>query len=186
MPAYFSMNIQFRRKELYPGFVHDFYEHLDHAGLKFHSGYWEGKRDSYEQITTWNQERLEQDFVLGYSQHVKHDYRQIVYSDKRFTEIRGFWLNRYPERDCFCYEIIIPDEDVIPTEEKDTLRFDQDKIEYLLDIAKKIALFPSVEAIQTALELDVVSSLTELEKENDPCTRPFAIVKGNVFSDGSI
>ena len=37
MPAYFNLSVQFRRDELYPTSVKDFYALLDEAGMKFQS-----------------------------------------------------------------------------------------------------------------------------------------------------
>ena len=45
MPAYFNLSVQFRRDELYPTFVKDFYALLDEAGMKFQSGYWGFEED---------------------------------------------------------------------------------------------------------------------------------------------
>ena len=35
MPAYFNLSVQFRREDLYPSFVRDFYAMLDKAGMAF-------------------------------------------------------------------------------------------------------------------------------------------------------
>ena len=34
MPAYFNLSLQFRREDLYPDFVKDFFDALELAGLK--------------------------------------------------------------------------------------------------------------------------------------------------------
>ena len=41
MPAYFNLNLQFLRKDLYPRFMADFDAHLTKSGLRFSDGYWE-------------------------------------------------------------------------------------------------------------------------------------------------
>ena len=69
MPAYFNLSVQFRRDELYPTFVKDFYALLDEAGMRFQSGYWGFEEDSLEETTEWNQRKLEEDFNLGFTDH---------------------------------------------------------------------------------------------------------------------
>lgn len=179
MPAYVSMNVQFRRKELYPLLVNDFYNVLGRAGLEFQAGCWEAKRDSYETIIAWNQKKLDEDFELGYSQHVRHDYKQILYHNKNFSEIRGFWLNRYPDAETFCYEIVVPETEILDS--GDTLHFRDDKVDVLFEIAKQIVLFSPVKAIQTMMELDDPASLLEIEQGMPPSARPFAIVDKEVY-----
>ena len=97
MPAYFNLSVQFRRDALYPTFVKDFYTELDKAGMKFFSGYWGYEEDSLEETIEWNQRKLEADFNLGFTEHCSHDYKQVVYKLSGYSEVRGFWMNNYPE-----------------------------------------------------------------------------------------
>lgn len=186
MPSYFNISIQFRRKDLYPCFVQDFYSALFDAGMQFCSGYWESEKNSYEEIVAWNQKKLEQNFVLGYDQHVKHDYKQMLYDFAGFSEVRGYWMNEEPEKGVFSYEVIIPDDEVFEgyeeiisegeIEERYVWLYEREKMEGLIKLAEGIWQFPCVRAIQTGLELDVETKLGALEKGAEPSVRPFAIL----------
>ncbi len=186
MPAYFSISIQFQRKNLYPCFVQDFYSALFDAGMQFRSGYGESEKNSYEEIVAWNQKKLEQNFVLGYDWHVKHGYKQMLYDFAGFTVVRGLWSNEMMEKGVFSYEVIIPEDEVfegyekrIPegeVEERYVWVFERERIGNLIELSKGIWQFPCVKAIQTGLELDVETKLGALEKGMEPSVRPFAIL----------
>lgn len=176
MPAYFNLSVQFRRDELYPTFVKDFYTMLDEAGMKFFSGYWGFEEDSLEETIEWNQRKLEEDFNLGFTEHHSHDYKQVVYKFRGYSEVRGFWMNNYPEDGEFTHEIIIPESDVLV--EECSARFKKEKMEELLELSKEIWQFSLVRAIQTGLEnCDASVSLAELAQGGYPNAWPFAIVE---------
>ena len=86
---------------------------LNKAGMVFQSGYWGFEKDSLEGINRWNQKKLEEDFVLGETEHHMHDYKQVIYAYGSYSEVRGFWMNHYPEDGEFTYEIIIPVSEVL-------------------------------------------------------------------------
>lgn len=98
MPAYFNLSVQFRRDELYPTFVKDFYALLDEAGMRFQSGYWGFEEDSLEETTEWNQRKLEEDFNLGFTEHHSHDYKQVIYKFGGYSEVRGFWMMQFQKK----------------------------------------------------------------------------------------
>lgn len=176
MPAYFNLSVQFRRDELYPTFVKDFYALLDEAGMKFQSGYWGFEEDSLEETTEWNQRKLEEDFNLGFTEHHSHDYKQVIYKFGGYSEVRGFWMNNYPEDGEFTHEIIIPESDVLA--KGYPVRFKEERIEELLGFSKRIWQFPPVRAIQTGLEIeDDSAGLAELAQGGFPNAWPFAIVE---------
>lgn len=178
MPAYFNISLQFERNDIYDNFVEDFHKALDQADLKFKAGYWGFEKDSCESVIEWNQMKLEQNFQLGFTEHHSHDYKQVVFDYSDYSEVRGFWMNQYPEEGMFSYEIIIPEHDVLNCEYP--IKFKEDKINELLMLAKQIWLFPYVKAIQTGLEgSDASIGLTELKMGSCPNIYPFAIVDGS-------
>lgn len=186
MPAYFNLSVQFRREDLYPSFVRDFYATLDRAGMAFQSGYWGFEKDSLEEIIEWNQRKLEDDFELGFTEHHSHDYKQVIYGFDSYSEVRGFWMNNYPESGAFTHEIILPESDVL--EKGYPAKFKKEKMEELMEFSMRIWQFPLVKAIQTGLECDDASvSLSELAGGGCPNVCPFAIVEdmGNRY-EGSI
>ena len=113
MPAYFEMSLQFLRKDLYPDFIADFDAHLAKTGLKFLDGCWEDEGLSQTKIAAWNQKKLDSDFVLGYTTHRSHDYKQTLYDFGGYEEVRGFWMNQYPDGGQFNYSIIIPERELV-------------------------------------------------------------------------
>ena len=46
--------------------------------IKFKSGYWESDGNSIEEIINWNSKLLTKKFQLGYDEHVKNDYKQVL------------------------------------------------------------------------------------------------------------
>lgn len=186
MPAYFNLSVQFRRKDLYPLFVRDFYAMLDRAGMAFQSGYWGFEKDSLEEIIEWNQRKLEDDFKLEFTEHHSHDYKQVIYGFGSYSEVRGFWMNNYPESGAFTHEIILPESDVL--EKEYPAKFKKEKMEELLELTMRIWQFPLVKAIQTGLEgNDASVSLSKLTEGEYPNILPFALVEdmGNHY-EGSI
>lgn len=184
MPAYFNLSVQFRREDLYPLFARDFYAMLDEAGMAFQSGYWGFEKDSLEETIEWNQRKLEGDFNLGFTEHHSHDYKQVIYGFGGYSEVRGFWMNNYPESGAFTHEIIIPESDVL--EREYPVKFKKEKMEELMGLSMRIWQFPLVKAIQTGLEgNDASVSLSKLAGGGCPNTCPFAIVEdmGNCYED---
>ncbi|MCD7992023.1 MAG: hypothetical protein LUK37_09725 [Clostridia bacterium] len=184
MPAYFNLSVQFRREDLYPLFVRDFYAVLHKAGMAFQSGYWGFENDSLEEIIEWNQRKLEDDFELGFTEHHSHDYKQVIYGFGGYSEVRGFWMNNYPESGAFTHEIILPESDVL--ENGYPAKFIKEKMEELLELTIRIWQFSLVKAIQTGLEgNDASVSLSKLTGGEYPNTLPFALVEdmGNCYED---
>ena len=173
MPAYFEMSLQFQRKDLYSSFITDFDAHLERSGLRFSSGYWEDEGLSQAEIAAWNQKKLNEDFLLGMKTHRSHDYKQTLYRFGDYGEVRGFWMNQYPDRGQFNYSIIIPESEVLEC----NLTFRMDAAAELMGLAKGLWQFPSVRAIQTGLEEDGPPlSLAELRQGMPPDATPFVIV----------
>lgn len=183
MPAYFNLSLEFERKDLYPHFVSDLFEILEQAGLEYLSGYWEAEGDSRDEIIRWNQKKLEQDFQLGFTEHHSHDYKQVLYSFGGYSEVRGFWMNQYPEKGCFTYEIIIPEEDVLEHEGGEILKKEHEKI--LIELAERIWEFPYVKAIQTGIEGDDASTgISEFEQGKAPNMYSFAVLEEKYEIEG--
>ena len=113
MPAYFNMSLVFERKDIKPNFTRDVHNMLHKAGLVFKGGCFDAEKYSLEEILCWNQKHLENNFQLGFSEHYSHGYKQMYFKYGEFSEVRGFWMNNYPEVDEFTLEIIIPEDDIL-------------------------------------------------------------------------
>lgn len=185
MPAYFEMSLQFLRKDLYPDFIADFDAHLAKTGLKFLDGYWDDEGLSQTEIAAWNQQKLEADFVLEPTTHRSCDYKQTLYRFGDYSEVRGFWMNQYPDEGLFNCSIIIPESEVV--DEGNYTIFLPEQAGRLRELAEKLWQFPAVKAIQTGMEEDGHISLRELRKGVPACVCPFAIVERDChpYDDGS-
>ena len=66
-----------------------------------------------KEIAAWNQKKLEKDFCLGPTTHRSRDYKQTLYRFGDYSEVRGFWMNQYPDKGLFNCSIIIPESEVV-------------------------------------------------------------------------
>ena len=185
MPAYFEMSLQFQRKDLYSSFITDFDAHLERSGLVFGDGFWEDEGLSQGEIAAWNQKKLDSDFVLGYTTHRSHDYKQTLYDFGGYGEVRGFWMNQYPDGGQFNYSIIIPESEVVDGDNYTI--FLPGRAAQLRELAEKLWQFPAVKAIQTGMEEDDHTKLRMLRRVVPACARPFAILEPDCppYDDGS-
>ena len=177
MPAYFSMTLQFENKKLKPYFVEELYSKIISCGFEFKSGYWFHENASLREIIDWNQNLLEQGFELGYDQHVKHDYMQILFDSEMYSEFRGFWM--YSDEQ-ITFNLIIPESDILNQEGGNAF------VDKKVFPVKGLALFLwesiSVDVIQTHLELEGgCFSLAEVSRGENISVSPFAILRGDYF-----
>ena len=195
MPAYFNMSLEFQRKDISPTFTSDFQELLQKAGLKFQSGFWGSENNSLDEILAWNQKHLEANFELGFKEHYSQDYKQMLFTYDSFSYVRGFWLNNYPAKSEFTFEIIIPESEILEYYDDD--RSKKEKVEFIevevlnaghvhyrqqmVDVLTASALelwqSPLVKSVQTGLEIwSGVSSAAQIRSGKMPFVYPFAIV----------
>jgi hypothetical protein len=62
-----------------------------------------------EEIIEWNQQKLDEDFELGYDQDVSHDYRQILLAGHPFSECRAYIMNG---RRSLAFNCIVPESEI--------------------------------------------------------------------------
>ena len=176
MPSYFNISLQFERKDIYGNFMKDFYNILSEAGLQFKSGYRSSEEMSLEEIVEWNQRKLEGNFKLGSAEHYSYDFKQVLFEYGTYSQVRGFWMNRYPDEDTFSFEIVIPESEILVEEEKRI--FQRDKMDGLLYLSRQIWQFPYVRTIQTGLEAaEEATGLADLLNGAKPNVTLFSIVE---------
>ena len=181
MPAYFSMTLHFENKRLNSNFVRTLYSKIISCGFDFKSGYWFHENAKLEEIINWNQKLLEQGFRLGYTQHVRNDYIQILFSSEIYSELRGFWMYSDSE---ITFNLIIPEYDILNTEGGDT--FISGKINPIRNLALELWKENLADAIQTSLELDCgYSPLEEIFEGINLSVNPFAIINADVYKSFS-
>ena len=116
MPEYFNISLQFERNDIYKTLVKDFYAVLEQAGMKFKGGCWGAEENSFEEICACNQNKLEGNFKLGFTEHYSHNFKQVLFDFQQYSHVRGFWMNQYPEENTFSFEIVIPECEVLVKE----------------------------------------------------------------------
>src|SRR6266404_865946 len=91
MPAYTTVRFQFG-KESRDALVRSFYKAFTSEGLAFSRVHaWGCRPDlTLDDIIEWNQQKLDEDFELGYDEDVSHDYRQVLLADHPFSECRVY------------------------------------------------------------------------------------------------
>ena len=112
MPAYFSIDIQIKKSNIYHGIFRDFVNKLSENGFKFVSGIRSYKEDSLDEIIEWNEAKIKDDYELGYEDTDELDFKQICFDYDAYSEVRLFILN-YQDNDYFTIFIIIPENDII-------------------------------------------------------------------------
>ena len=177
MPAYFSMTLQFENERIKPDFVRRVYSEIISCGYDFKSGFWFHQNANLNEIIEWNQNLLEQGFKLGYTQHVKHDYMQILFASEIYSELRGFWM--YSDEE-IAFDLIIPEGDILNCEGGNA--FVDNKVVPIKELAVKLWEASVVDAIQTSLELDNgYHPLNKVFAGVNIAVNPFAIVKEEVY-----
>ncbi len=178
MPAYFSLTFELNKSH---NAMKDFYENLIYAGLVFQSGYCGFENERFEDIITWNQNKLDENFELGYTEHHSHDYRQMLFHYVDFSEVRVFVMNDRTER-TFSFDVIIPESDLLnytkDNEGRYSVQRNFERMERLKSVAKKMWVNSSVLAIQTGWECsDIPPSAEDIARGIQPQTEPFCIIQ---------
>lgn len=178
MPAYFSMTLLFENSRLKPNFVYELYSQIISNGFTFKSGYWFHKNAKLNEITEWNQKLLDSGFQLGFTQHVRNDYMQILFKTEHYSELRGFWTY---SGEGIAFNLIIPEHDILNCEGGDV--FIDTKIHPMKQLALMLWKSNCIDAIQTNVELDEgYYHLKDIKSGKNISVNPFAIINQNVFN----
>ncbi len=110
MPPCYSIEITFTKDKIVNGFVEKIYNTIFESGFHFKSGYWYAEHMTLKKIIKVNQDKLTKGFELGFTQHVKHDYKQILLDTSLYSEMRVYWM--LMERKVNL-NLIIPEEDLL-------------------------------------------------------------------------
>ena len=178
MPAYFTMSIQRKAGKLADNYVEQVYSTIIEAGYPFKSGFWFHQDATFDEIVKWNQTKLKQGFRFAFTEHVSHDYMQILFSAPEYREMRGFWM--YSEAG-ISFNLIIPEPDVLNCEGGDIVL--ENKIAPIRAMAIKIWGKELADVIQTSVELDYgYFSINEVLNGKNIIAHPFAIVQKDVVA----
>ena len=183
MPTYFSISFELNKSQTA---VKEFCAAVIDAGLVFKSGYWGFENDSFDDIVAWNQNKLDNNFQLGYTEHYSHNFKQMLFDFSDFTEVRLFIMND-KKSSTFEFHLIIPEDDFVEWIKTNDEYIPHNKIEKM-NLLKAVAkiLWNSLEilAIQTAWECsDCPPKAKHISSKIKPQAEPFCIIKESALID---
>ena len=177
MPAYFSIVIQIKKANKYDRLIADFTGVLLSNGFVYDRPDYDCGDNSLNDVIEYNNAKLKDDFELGYDEHFSHDFRQIYWKYRNFSEVRQYYYNEH-DVDWFESHIIIPEHDFIKYINGNHPMFETEEITALKSLLEALWSLSFVETIQTELELsEAVATLSEIESGECPGALPFAIVR---------
>ena len=174
MPAYTSIVFQFKKAANHSTFMQDFYAHLLTHGATFREvmDWCTPPNLKLEDVIDRNQAKLNEDFELGYDEHVENDYWQTYLEVENFSECRLFISNEQGA-ETFAFFLIIPEN------EAHCFSFNQ-----LVNMSKSIWENLKPLNIQTIDELgETVSQSSICNDRKPPSATLFAIVPNECFFD---
>lgn len=185
MSAYFSIVIQIKKDNKYNDLISDLTDALISNGFIYDRPDYDCGDNSLSDVIEYNNAKLKDDFELGYDEHFSHDFRQIYWKFRSFSEVRQFYCNE-KDMDWFESHIIIPEHDFIHYIESANGHpaFEPQAITALKSLAEALWGLSFIETIQTELELtDGATTLSGLESGECPCAFPFAIIRSEYLNE---
>ena len=171
MPAYFSINFEFKQTET-DALVRRFFAFLEKEGVHFLRGFWKGEGFSYEQIINANQ-----NYLNGKSRN-DGSFCQVQFRFMDFSEVRGYWD---VDESSIRFNLIIPEDDFLDITERKARRIEEN-MAAARDLCIRLWKMPAIVAIQTAWECsDVPPRFAEICDGVDPQAEPFSIVPLEVY-----
>ncbi len=181
MPAYFSVEFHYTKKDI--GNISEIYNALLACGLKFKSGYYESENDSWNDIIAWNQNKLDDDFELGYEAHYIHDYKQVLFDFYVFSEVRLFILNVHGADEISFY-LIVPEDDLIGKANLCDTMLQADKMKLIEQLAIDMWRHGGICSIQVGWEgSECGISREEVINGIKPIAEPFAVVPRALYKE---
>lgn len=182
MPAYFSIDFQFQKSDITKSTVEDFFSLLTSCGLVYKSGFWYSENATLIDILKWNQKKLEEDFVLGYTEHYSHDYKQMLFNFYDFSEVRLI-VNNFCGNQSFSFYLIIPEDDFVDYDKTNGNERLEEKMEIIKKFAVQMWNCGKMKCIQTAWEYsDCMTDYKDIIRGTEPSIEPFAIVPDNTYN----
>lgn len=164
MPAYATVEFEILRKNLTETLVKEFYDSFFVHGLNFEKVFAWGCDENLqiEEVIAWNQEKLNNNFKLGFTQDVSHNYRQILISGSPYSECRLFITN-YGES--FSFHVIVPEDEM-----------HSENIDLLLKASENVWNTLPIEIIQSYGELNDRYRIADIQSANEVSIELFAFI----------
>lgn len=186
MPAYFCISFEVKKTQTV---IEDFYLALSRAGLVVKpSRYYDGKY-TIEDIIKWNQEKLDKNFLLGYTESLDNDYRWVDLDYEGFSDT-SVGIHNVKRSKNLVFQIFMPEDEfleydfegdeITPLEIIENAKPPaprHDRMNKIRDAAVKIWEEYEVFAIQTEWELsDIAPLYYKIKKGALPQAEPFCIL----------
>lgn len=171
MPAYTTFQFSILREDLYPKLVEDFYDAMQVDGVTFDKVFAWGCTDNMPlaEIIEWNQQKLDSNFILGYTEDVSNDFRQILLKGTTFDECRLF-IGNYTNH--FSFHMIIPECEVC----YDNRNLDVIK-KVVLSVVEKLPVF----VVQSYDEMSDSATVKQMKSGVLPTIEHFGYVPGFIY-----
>ena len=165
MPAYTTFQFSFLKEDLYPKLVEDFYQAIQVEEVSFDKVFAWGcsENTSLEEIIEWNQEKIDSNFRLGYTEDVSNGFRQILLKWAKTYECRIFISN---DSNNFSFHLIIPEGDIYDSDNHSTLR------KMLLSVVEKMPVY----TVQSYDEISDSATVKQLKNGVLPTIEYFGYV----------
>ncbi|WP_394175350.1 hypothetical protein [Thalassotalea litorea] len=162
MPAYATIEFEILRKNLTETLVKEFYDAMFVHGLNFEKVFVWGCDENLkiDDIIAWNQEKLNDNFKLGFTQDISHNYRQILICGTPYSECRLFITN-YGES--FSFHVIVPEDEM-----------HAENIDLLLKASENVWNALPIEIIQSYGELNDSYKFVDIQSANEVSIEFFA------------
>lgn len=183
MPAYFSIVFELNKTKTA---IQDFCVALSDVGLAFKSGILDYESDSFADIIAWNQNKLDHNFALGYTENSSHDYKQMKFDFCDFTEVRVFVLND-KKSSTFEFFLIVPEDDFLEYRKNGdgyVVERRNERMDLMKSLAKRMWGETEILAVQTEWEgSDRPPKAKQISHQRPPQTEPFCIVSNLSVAD---
>lgn len=169
MPAYSSVEFIIKKNTIRNGLVADFYRAIQCRGIRFDKVLeWGCDPDlSLNELVDWNQKKLEQDFSLGFSQDVSHDYRQLIFKAAPYSMMRIYIRNHLST---FSFHVLVLQDEV-----------EQIGYQLLIEMAKNVLQTIDVEIIQSFDEFSQGELMEEMLAGEPAVVEYFGYLKNNLL-----
>lgn len=183
MPAYFAINFELNKSKTT---IKDFCNALIDVGLVFKSGYWGFENDFFDDIVAWNQNKLDNNFQLAYTEHHSQDFKQMLFDFSDFSEIR-LYITNDENPSTFDFRLLIPEDDLVEWTKSngEYIPYNHtEKMDLLKEIAKLMWNRLELLAIQTVWECsDCPPKAKKFSSATKPKVEPFCIIKKSSIVD---
>lgn len=181
MPTYLSLSFQYRKSNISVHTVREFCDALLRCGVAFVGGYWTSEGDSYDEIVSWNQQKLEQNFELGEAEHVSHGYKQMRLQYMEFYEVRLFIHNERKQA-YFSFELIFPEDDLLIPDPVYEWALRMNQLEKIENLAVQLWEHETMDCIQAGWELaEAPVSYTDIAAGDIPLIEPFCVIPKSIL-----